>query len=67
MPGQRRSSWGSHAASVEDVVLERHGERVRNHGGGDWKVVGHRVVVIYNHPDDGDPATALLVTLWRLR
>ncbi len=71
-------TWTRHAAAkaqwlgitrgtIEEVVLGHHGERVRNHRGGDWKVVAVGLAVIYNHPDDGDLNTARIVTLWRQR
>jgi hypothetical protein len=58
---------GIAAASVEEVVLDHHAERVRNHRGGDWWVVAHGLAVDYDHPDHGDHSTARIVTLWRQR
>ena len=52
---------------VEDIVVEHHAERVRNHGAGGWKVVGHGLAVIYEHPDHDDATTARVITLWRRR
>jgi hypothetical protein len=77
--GPRRVTWSEHAlvkarflgltrTDVERAVIERHGERLRNPGDADWKLVVGRLVVAYNHPDrDGDESTAAIVTLWRRR
>jgi len=51
----------------EDIVVEHHAERVRNHGAGGWKVVGRGLAVIYEHPDHDDATTARVITLWRRR
>jgi hypothetical protein len=39
----------------------------RNHGAGGWKVVGHGLAVINEHPDHDDATTARVITLWRRR
>jgi hypothetical protein len=77
--GPRRITWSEHALAkarflgfaatdVEEAVLERHGERLRNSGEGDWKLVVGRLVVVYDHLDrEGDSSTAQIITLWRRR
>ena len=50
---------------VEDAVLEHYEDRTRNTGAADWLVVVGRLAVAFNHPDDEDPTTARVVTLWR--
>jgi hypothetical protein len=50
---------------VEAAVLGRHRERRRNAGEAGWLIVGSRIVVVYEHPDDDDPLTARVVTVWR--
>jgi AcrR family transcriptional regulator len=71
-------SWTLHAldkarqlgfarGDVEDAVLDGHRQRLRNPGKAGWKVVGRRIVAVYEHPDDDDPLTARIVTVWRRR
>jgi hypothetical protein len=54
-------------ANVEDAVLDHFAARMRNGGAGDWKLVRDRMVVIFNHPDEGEDIAARVVTLWRQR
>jgi hypothetical protein len=69
-------SWTLHAldkarqlgfarSDVEAAVLSGHRQRRRNAGKAGWLVVGERLVVVYEHPDDDDPLTARVVTVWR--
>jgi hypothetical protein len=71
-------SWTLHAldkarqlgfarADVEAAVLNGHRKRRRNAGQAGWKVVTGRIVVVYEHPDGGDPMLARVVTVWRRR
>jgi hypothetical protein len=71
-------SWTLHAidkarqlgfarADVEAAVLDGHRGRHRNAGEAGWKVVAGRFVVVYEHPDGGDPLFARVVTVWRRR
>jgi hypothetical protein len=69
-------AWSDHAlakaqllgvarSDVEDAVLMHHLRRTGNTGAADWLVTAGRLVVAYNHPDNGDELTARIVTLWR--
>jgi hypothetical protein len=69
-------SWTLHAldkarqlgfarSDIEAAVLGGHGQRRRNDGKAGWLVMGGRLVVVYEHPDEGDPLTARVVTVWR--
>lgn len=71
-------SWTLHAidkarelgfthADVEAAVLDGHRSRRRNAGEAGWKVAAGRFVVVYEHPDGGDPLVARVVTVWRRR
>lgn len=71
-------SWTLHAldkarelgfarSDVEDTVLRGHRKRQRNAGSAGWQVLSERFVVVYEHPDDDDPLTARVVTVWRRR
>jgi hypothetical protein len=77
-PSPASIRWTDHAAAkaaflgiprtdVEDAVLDLHGTRQRNHGGGEWRVDAGRLTVIYDHPDNLDTTVARIVTLWRRR
>ena len=50
---------------VADTILERHEQRRRNAGSGDWVIRGSELVVVYNWPDDNDATTARVITVWR--
>ena len=52
---------------VERTVFERHGQRVKNAGAAGWRVTSGNLVVVYEHPDDGNASRARIVTLWRRR
>ena len=78
MPAPSSVRWTDHAlvkaqilrvprADVERAVLEGHAGRRRNVGAAEWRIGSGRLVVLYDHPDDGDPTTARIVTLWRQR
>jgi len=54
-------------ADVEEALLQHHHARQRNQGAAGWRVTVGRIVIVYDHPDQGDPSTARLVTLWRRR
>jgi hypothetical protein len=69
-------SWTLHAldkarqlgfarSDVEASVLGGYRQRRRNTGKAGWLLVGGRLVVVYEHPDDDDPLTARVVTVWR--
>jgi hypothetical protein len=70
----RRVRWTDHAldkaamlgiprADVERLLIERH----RNGRSAAWCVTSGRLVIVYDHPDHADAATARIVTLWRRR
>ena len=50
---------------IESVVLQAHGERGRNPGQADWRLVHRGVVVLYDWPATGDETTALVRSAWR--
>jgi hypothetical protein len=52
---------------VERTVIARHHARRRNARPNSWRLTTGRLVVVYAHPDHGDPSTARIVTLWRRR
>lgn len=58
-------------SDVEGALGHGHGVRQVNDGGqADWLVVGMtalgaRFEVVYDHPVDGDEATARIVSAWR--
>jgi len=52
---------------VEELVLERHANRERNHGAAQWRLTVDRMVIVYDCPDGDDRLTARVVTLWRRR
>ena len=52
---------------IEQTVLEDHRKRIRNAGSAGWCLARGRLVVVYEHPDDGDALRARIVTLWRRR
>lgn len=54
-------------ADIEFAVLEKHNRRQRNAGAGGWKLRAGNIVIVYDHPDQGDPTVARLITLWRQR
>jgi hypothetical protein len=54
-------------ADIEAAVLVGHRKRRRNAGEAAWKVVSGGIVVVYEHPDGGDPLIARVVTVWRRR
>ena len=74
--GPSRIAFSDHAAErarryripvrdVADAILERHEQRRRNAGSGDWVIRGSGLVVVYNWPDDSDATTARVITVWR--
>lgn len=52
---------------VERAVLTLHPARTLNPGSGSWRVTQGRLVIVYEHPDEGDSHRARIVTLWRRR
>jgi len=50
---------------VEEALLTGHRRRRRNTGAADWLIGAGRLLVAYNHPDEGDELIARIVTLWR--
>ena len=56
---------GVSRTDIEEAVLQGHGERARNPGDADWRILVGRLVILYNHPAREDPTTAHVVTLWR--
>jgi len=52
---------------IERTLLERHDQRVRNAGSAGWRVTRGSLVIVYEHPDGADAASARVVTLWRRR
>ncbi len=76
--GPYLARWTAHAlvkaeilglgrAEVERALIEHHHVRRRNPGAAVWRVTVDRLVIVYNHPDQGEPSTARIVTLWRRR
>jgi hypothetical protein len=63
----KAQQFGFARADVEAAVLDGHRGRHRNAGEAGWKVVAGRFVVVYEHPDGGDPLFARVVTVWRRR
>jgi hypothetical protein len=56
---------------LEQMIEERHGERVINRGRAQWRIVGPTangatVVVVYDHPHRDDDAAARIVSAWPL-
>lgn len=75
MPSPSRVVFTEHAADraarydipyvqVSDAIVDKHGQRVRNPGAGEWQIRAGRLVVVYNWPERGDPVSARVVTLW---
>lgn len=60
----RCRKYGRSPEEVADLVLAEHSRRESNPREADWLVAGRGLVVAYNWPDDGDPTTARVVTLW---
>lgn len=58
---------GAARSWVEDLVLERHANRERNHGAAEWRLTVDQMVIAYDCPDGDDQLTARVVTLWRRR
>ena len=73
-----RFAWTAHAEmrlrqrglareSVELALRERHANREINRGPADWRIEAGHFVVIYDHPDRGDPRTVRIVSVWAKR
>jgi len=63
-----KAAWlGMTRVDAEHVVLDRHHARRRNARSADWLIVAGSFVIAYDHPDQGDPTGARIVTLWRRR
>jgi hypothetical protein len=73
-----RFAWTEHALvkaemlglsrlDSEQWIIDGHAVRTRNDGAGDWQVTVGRIVIVYNHPDDGELLCARIVTVWRRR
>jgi hypothetical protein len=65
--GQRRLS----AFEVERAIREEHENRLHNFGEADWLIEtttpdGRAFGVIYDHPVQGDPARAVIVSAWSI-
>lgn len=54
---------GIDRAEVERSVLEFDHVRRRNPGSAGWRITAGRVVIGYQHPDEGDPSVARIVTV----
>jgi hypothetical protein len=76
--GPRRVRWTDHAyvkagvlgaarADIEQAIIDRHHARQINAGGAQWRLSTGPWIILYDHPDHGDEATARIVTLWRRR
>lgn len=52
---------------VERAVLESDHFRRPNSGAAAWRINAGRLVIVYEHPDQGDPSAARIVTVWRRR
>jgi hypothetical protein len=61
---ERARLYGVSEIDIGDAILDRHGERGRNQGSGDWCVTRGRLVVIYNWPDGDDQTAARVITVW---
>jgi hypothetical protein len=61
---ERALSLGRTAEDVADALRLAHDRRRRNPGEADWLATARGLEVAYNWPADGDPTTALVVTVW---
>ncbi len=70
--------WSDHAQAkavilraarrdIEEAVIEHHDRRQSNPGPAAWRLTVGPWVILYDHPDRGDPSVARVVTLWRHR
>ncbi len=62
---ERRLAERGLTAREAELVSERHGQRRRNPGAGDWIVKGRGTGVVYDWPDGEDDSTAVVITTWR--
>lgn len=62
---RRLAERGIPTSEAAEVVLSEHHRRRRNPGEADWLVRGGGIALAYNWPDEGDEATALVVSGWR--
>lgn len=53
--------------TIEELVLERFASRRANAGHAAWRVERRGVVVLFDHPVDGDETVALVRSAWRAR
>jgi hypothetical protein len=66
----RLEEWGLDPYDVERGVRRHNRRRQPNPGDGDWRLKvsvgerGYEIVVIYDHPVDGDDWWARIVTVW---
>jgi len=61
---ERALSLGRTAEDVADALRLAHDRRRRNPGEADWLATARSLEIAYNWPAEGDPTTALVVTLW---
>lgn len=63
----KRHAEGFTTEMIAQAVLLNHSTRRRNPGSSDWLIREGSLVVVYNWPHEGDPETALVVTVYRDR
>jgi Domain of unknown function (DUF4258) len=56
---------------VEQAIRDGHSHRQLNHGKADWLLAGITITgisfeAVYDHPAHGQPATARVVSVWRV-
>jgi hypothetical protein len=63
----RAAAYAIDRLDVEQLILGRHDRRQANRAGtaAAWRLSGHGLTVVYDHPDRGDPLVAVVVTVWR--
>lgn len=65
---RRAARRGVAVQRIADALLTAHDRRRRNprrHGGGaDWLLHADGLTIAYNWPDDGDPTTAVVISVW---
>jgi hypothetical protein len=55
---------GISPVAIAELVLTHHADRRHNPRSADWVIPARGIGTAYNWPDQGDPSTALVVTVW---
>jgi len=58
---------GIDRVEIERAILEYDHVRRQNPGAAAWRINAGRLVIVYQHPDQGDRSAARVVTVWRKR